>query len=514
MRGLGDAHLQITTSSPQAQAYFDQGLRMLHGFNHGEAARAFRYAQQLDPNCAMCFWGEAFALGPNINAPMDPHNNDAAYRAAYAAFDKSANVTPPERALIEAMSIRYTRTWPTDRAPFDGGFAQAMSSAADQFPQNDLIQILDAEADMDTQPWDYWDATGRNPKGRAGEAIQRIETVLARSPRNAGAIHLYIHLSEASTNPWRAEDAAEKLAALAPEAGHLVHMPAHIYYRVGRFREAMQQNVIAADVDARYIATAHASPVYQYGYYTHNLHFVITSAQQGGDGRIALDYADRLDHALPNEMAAQFGMAQPVKAAPWFARAQFAAPQTVLASTAPPNTIPYTLEAWHYARAIAFIKLGRLSDARHEADVMQALAQSADFSPMASVGMPVQDILSTLRHVVLGKAFMAEHKYDEAITELSAAADIQAHIAYTEPPYIYYPVRRTLGAAYLLAHRPGLAEQEFLQTLIESPNDAYAYWGLAEAKRMMGDTRGASAAHALFTEAYLGTASSLTAMSL
>jgi len=167
MSGLGDAHMQITTANSQAQAYFDPGLKMLHGFNHGEAARAFRYAQELDPNCAMCFWGEAFALGPNINAPMDANNNDAAYRAARAALDKSQGVSVPERALVEAMAVRYTRQWPADRAPMDSAFAQAMAGVADQFADNDLIQILAAEADMDTQPWDYWDATGRNPKGES-----------------------------------------------------------------------------------------------------------------------------------------------------------------------------------------------------------------------------------------------------------------------------------------------------------------------------------------------------------
>ena len=514
MRGLGDAHMQITTANPQAQAYFDQGVRMLHGFNHGEAARAFRYAQQLDPNCAMCFWGEAFALGPNINAPMDPAANDAAYRAAHTAVEKAASVSPPERALIEAMAVRYTRRWPSDRAPFDQGFAGAMSGVADQFPDNDLIQILSAEADMDTQPWDYWDATGKNPKGRAGEAIQRIETVLARSPRNAGAIHLYIHLAEASTNPWRAEEAAQRLAALAPEAGHLVHMPAHIYYRVGRFREAMRQNVIAAGVDERYISAAHASPMYQYGYYTHNLHFVVTSAMQAGDGRTALDYANRLDRALPTEMAAQFAISQPVKAAPWFARAQFAPPASVVGAASPGDNLPYAVGAWRYARAIALAKLGRTQEARREAEALGTLAQSGDFHVLNASGVPAQDILQVLRHVALGKILIAEHHYDEAISELSTAVEAQSHIPYTEPPYIYYPVRRTLGAAYLLAHRPALAEQQFLQTLLESPNDAYAYWGLAEAKRMQGDARGASAMRALFSANFLGPQGNVTALSL
>jgi tetratricopeptide (TPR) repeat protein len=514
MNGLGNAHMQITTTNTRAQAYFDQGLRMLHGFNHGEAARAFRYAQELDPNCAMCFWGEAFALGPNINAPMDQNNNDPAWRAARSARDKARAVTPPERALIDAMAVRYAQRWSADRAPQDLSFAQGMARVADQFPNNDLIQILAAEADMDTQPWDYWDPTGRNPKGRAGGAIRRIETVLARSPQNAGAMHLYIHLAEASTNPWRAEDAAKRLAAVAPAAGHLVHMPAHIQYRVGQFREAMRQNVIAAQVDETYINAADASPMYRYGYYTHNLHFVVVSAQQGGDGRTALEYAEKLDRALPNEMAAQFAIAQPVKAAPWFARAQFAPPATILAAPAPAAGVPYVTAAWRYARAIAAARSGDAAAARREAAEIAALARTGDFALLTASAIPAADILQVLHHVALGRAFMAERKYDQAIAELETAVELQRKIPYTEPPYVYYPTRRTLGAAYLLAGRPALAGQEFLQTLVENPNDAYAYWGLAEAARMRGDARTRAAAMSLFEGAFIGPPAGVTAMSL
>ena len=201
-----------------------------------------------------------------------------------------------------------------------------MARAADRFPENDLIQVLAAEAAMDTQPWDYWQPGGREPKGRAGDAIARIETVLARSPNNAGAIHLYIHLAEASSDPWRSEAAAERLGAAAPQAGHLVHMPGHIYYRVGRFRDSIRANIEAVAADEAYIRSADPSPIYRYGYYPHNVHFVMTSAAMGGDGRMALEYADRLDQSVPMEMAQAVALAQPVKAAPWFARAQFAEP--------------------------------------------------------------------------------------------------------------------------------------------------------------------------------------------
>jgi len=512
--GLGNAHLDITTSVPLAQEYFDQGARYLHAFNHAEAIRAFRHAQRLDPNCAMCFWGEAFALGPNINAPMEASDYEPAYAAARRAHELRANATPLEQAFIDAIQTRYTRTPPQDRSRLDAAFADAMAQAADRFPDNDLMQVLAAEAVMDTQPWDYWQPGGREPKGRAGDAIRRVETVLARSPDNSGAIHLYIHLAEASADPWRSERAAERLARTAPQAGHLVHMPGHLFYRVGRFRDAIRTNIEAVDADERYIASADPSPLYRYGYYPHNVHFVQASAAMGGDGRMALEYAEKLDEAVPMEMAQAVVLAQPVKAAPWFTRAQFAPPESVLAAQQPPAGVDYVTGAWRYARGEALIRLGRISEARIEAEALQRLIQTGDFTAMNQAGIPGQDVLGIYRRVLLGRAHMAERNYPAAIAELRQAVDAQAQVPYTEPPYVYYPVRRTLGAAYLLNNQPAVAEMEFLYTLIESPNDAYAYWGLSQARRARGDWRGANAARQMFNAAFLGRRNTVTAMSL
>ena len=514
MAGLGNAHLPITTSVPLTQEYFDQGVRYLHAFNHAEAIRAFRHAQRLDPNCAMCFWGEAFAYGPNINAPMPASDNDAAYAAMRRAHELRAGATPIEQAFIEALQTRYARTAPQDRSRLDAAFADAMTRAADRFPDNDLMQILAAEAAMDTQPWDYWQPGGRETKGRAGDAIRRVETVLARSPDNSGAIHLYIHLAEASTNPWRSEAAAERLGRTAPQAGHLVHMPGHIYYRVGRFRDSIRANIEAVEADERYIASADPSPMYRYGYYPHNVHFVLTSAAMGGDGRVALEYADKLDEAVPMEMAQAVVLAQPVKASPWFARAQFADPLSVLAASEPPAGVAYVTGAWRYARGEALIRLGRIPEARAEIEALQALIQTGDFTALNAGGVPAQDILGVYRRLLLGRAFMAERNYPAAIAELRQAVEAQARVPYTEPPYIYYPIRRTLGAAYLLNNQPAVAEMEFLQTLIDSPSDAYAYWGLSQARRMRGDRAGASAARQMFNAAFLGQRNRVNAMAL
>jgi predicted Zn-dependent protease len=514
MEGLGATHMAITTANPRAQAYFDQGLRMLHGFNHAEAARAFREAQKLDPACAMCFWGEAFALGPNINAPMNPDDNAPAYAAARKAFDLADAASEKEQALIDAIMHRYARRAPADRAALDKAYAEAMRVVADQYADDDNVQTFAVEAMMDTQPWNYWQAAGREPVGYANEMVARLEKVLARDPRHVGAMHLYIHVVEASADPWRAEKYADALLRLAPAAGHLVHMPAHIYYRVGRFDDSIAANQLAAKADEAYFSRANPSAMYQYGYYTHNLHFIMTSAQMSGDARTALAVAPKLDAALPVEMARQVPIAQPVKAAPWFAKAQFAPPAAILAEPAPADGVDYVKAAWLFARAVALVRADRVAEARAEAAKLEALRTSGDFATMDASGIPTRDLVAVLGHVVEGRALMRERKYADAAAAFQQAADLQAKIPYMEPPYIYYPVRQSLGAALLASGQPARAEREFLHTLMEHPNNAYAFWGLSEARKAQGDAGGAAAARRFFNDAYAGDRRLVSVMSL
>jgi predicted Zn-dependent protease len=514
MAGIGSTHLAITTANPRSQAFFDQGLRMLHGFNHAEAARAFREAQRLDPNCAMCFWGEAFALGPNINAPMDPKDNAPAYAAARKAFDLADKSSAKEQALIDAIMHRYARRPPADRSALDKAYAESMRIVADQHADDDTIQTFAVEAMMDTQPWNYWQAAGREPVGYADEMVARLEKVLARSPQHAGAIHLYIHVVEASDDPWRAEKYADSLLTLTPAAGHLVHMPAHIYYRVGRFRDSIRANQLAAKADEAYFSRANPSAMYQYGYYTHNLHFIMTSAQMSGDAKTALAVAPKLDGALPIAMAREVPLAQPVKAAPWFAKAQFASPQSILAEPAPGDGVDYVKAAWLFARAIAHARAGRPGEARAEGAKITALAASGDFAAMDASGVPTRDLVTVLAHVVEGRVLMREGKFAAAAARFQTAADMQAKLPYMEPPYVYYPVRQSLGAALLASGQPARAEREFLHTLMEHPNNAYAFWGLAEARKAQGDPSGAAAARRFFTDAYAGDRRAIGVMAL
>ncbi|MGE0409821.1 MAG: hypothetical protein AB7P23_11250, partial [Amphiplicatus sp.] len=326
---IGDIAYSITTTSNLAQAYFNQGLAFIWNFNHGAAIASFQAAQAADPNCAMCYWGEAFAYGPNINAPMADEDVAPAYAATQKALSLRDKAIEKERDLIDALAYRYEAKPLADRSKLDNAFADAMDKAARKYAGDDFVATLAAEANMDTQPWDYWAADGRTEKGRAARSMALIETVLKRSPNHAGAIHLYIHLTEASRNPYRAVPYADKLAALAPGLGHLMHMPSHTYYRIGRFQQSLKINVEAVAADEAFLAENDASPLYEFGYYVHNVHFVMTSAQMAGDAKTALAMAEKLDAKLPMDMAAAVPFAQPIKAAPYYALAQYGAPETV-----------------------------------------------------------------------------------------------------------------------------------------------------------------------------------------
>lgn len=508
LQGLGNSDLEITTSSEQARQDFLRGLRWMDAFNHTEAILSFQRAQQADPACAMCVWGEALALGPNINAPMDPVSNPRAYEAAQQAMTLAASASPVEQALARALTARYAAGTPADRSALDAAWAEAMIAVAGQYPGNDQIQTLAAEAVMDAQPWDYWEADGITPKGRAADALARIERVLARNPDHVPAIHLYIHLTEASANPWRAEAAAERLATLAPAAGHLVHMPSHVYYRVGRFKDSIESNIAAVAADEAFLQAAGetAGPIYRYGYYPHNLHFVLTSAQMAGDEATAADFAARLDGSLPMEMVAAVPFIMPIKAAPLYASAQFGDPQRVLNIPRPEGGYPLLDAAWRYAQGEALAKMGRREEALAEADAIAQLAGEGDYTALVDGGVPAPDIVRVMAETVRGRAAMEAQDYKTAASHFEKAATLQDALKYTEPPYWYYPARQSFAAALLLDGQAARAEQEFYRTLVKNPDNAWAYWGLAAAREAQGDTDGAELARKQASRGWLGDA--------
>lgn len=484
---LGSLTYRITTKNAETQSYFDQGLKLAANFNHAEARRSFRKAQRLDPTCAMCFLGEALVLGPNINVPMAPEANAPAIAALRTAQALAAGVSQKERDLIAAVATRYSEDPAAERPALDAAFADAMAALSDKYPDDLEIAVIAAEAAMDTQPWDYWQPGGKEPKGRTADIQQRLERVLAKDSNHAWAIHLYIHLVEASDRPERAEPYADRLAALMPGAGHIVHMASHIYHRIGRHSDSLAINQRAAKVDETYIGQTGAIGVYPIGYYTHNVHFVLISAQLLGDTGTVLTEAEKLDKLLSNEVATAIPIVQPVKAAPYFAWAQYADPDKILAMPAQPGAPAYVKAAWHYMRGIAFAAKKDVTAVRSEADAIHRILQGTDWSVHDAWGVPARPVLEVAQNVLLARAAQAEDDQDAAIALLNKAAEVEDTIPYMEPPYWYYPVRQSLGAALLKAGRAQEAEKEFLAALEKTHNSAWVLFGLKEAARARGD---------------------------
>lgn len=503
---LTTSPFKATTDDAGAQAYFSQGLTLAYGFNHAGAVRSFREAQSRDPECAACWWGEAMALGPNINAPMDERDRAAALKALNRALVLSAGAAPHEQALIDALGLRYSDDPAADRAALDAAYADAMLVAARRFPDNDDVAVLAAEAAMDTTPWNYWETDQRTPVGRIGEAIRLIETVLNRSPDHPQAAHLYIHLMEAA-DPARAEAAADRLTVSRPaSAGHLVHMPGHIYLRRGRYAEAMRLNVAAARADEAFIRDTGDESLVRYGYYPHNIHFIVASAQMAGDMETALREARRLRTVLDPATSARIAWVQVIDAAPYQALAQFAEPRAVLAASAPDARLPYAAAMRHYARAVAHAQLRDQKSFDREMAALNALKASPALAEMVAQGVPAPDLLALAEAVAYGRLATARGRPAEATEHYRRAADLEAALPYMEPAFWYYPVHQSLGAALYQAGRPDLAADAFRLALAQTPNNGWALYGLARAEAAQGRAAEAAAADQALKTAWLGDA--------
>jgi len=478
--GLGTRSFKITTSSQAAQQYFDQGLRIAWNFNHAEAQRAFQKAQRLDPACAMCYWGEAYVLGPNINVPMDPAANVPAAAAATKAKTLAAKATPREQALIEAIAARYSADPKAERPALDEAYANAMAGAAARFPDDVDVLALYAEALMDRSPWDYWEPGGSKPKEVVAPLVATLETVLRKDPNHIGGIHLYIHAVEASADAKRAEPYADKLAKLAPNAGHLVHMPAHIYYRLGRYKDSLATNQVAVKVDENYIRQFAPQGVYPLGYYSHNLHFVMVSAQMSGEAGIVIAAADKLAKNIPDEVAKAVPLVVPMKAAPYWSHAQFSDLATILALPEPSAELPYLQVAWRYARGVAFAQGGSPEAARTQLAAIERTLSQADYSAFTAWGIPAKDVGRIAAHVLRARIAQATNDLDGAVRELEAAVAIQDALPYMEPPYWYYPVRQTLGAVLLQKGDLQRAREAFRESLAKTPNNSWSLYGLEQ----------------------------------
>jgi tetratricopeptide (TPR) repeat protein len=496
---LGTLHYAITTSVPLAQQFFDQGLRLTYAFNHGEALRAYRKARTLDPDCAICYWGEALVLGPNINAPMDAASFVPALDAVNKAKALSGKASAKERALIEALTARYT-----DRGALDQAYADAMQKVAVSYPDDDQIAVLSAESLMDLQPWDYWYAAGTQPKGRTGDIVGLLERVLKRTPDHPGAIHYYIHLTEASGDPKRAVPYAQRLGRLMPGAGHVVHMPFHTFFRVGMYKEAIEANRRAVIADEAYIARSAPVGIYPQGYYPHNVHSLMVSAQMAGDGATVIESAGKLGQIVSNAAAKNIAWVQPIKAAPYFAHAQFSDAKTILSLADPGADFPYVQAMWRYARAVGLANAGHVTAAQVEVDAIAKLEQTSDFSELVAGGVPGKEILRLAQHVAHARIAQANKDLAGAIKHFEVAVAMEDALAYSEPPFWYYPTRQSLGAALLLAGDLDKAEDVLRASLARTPNNGWALFGLMEVYKQRGDEPSAQAAKQLLDKAWMG----------
>jgi len=479
--GMGDHHFEITTTSEEAQQFFDQALVLAYGFNHAEAARSFRQAIELDPECAMCHWGLSLALGPNINSTMDPAHLPEAYQAMTVAVGLAPTATPREKAYIDALFERYLPEWNDDRSALDAAYAEAMRDVYENFPQDPDAGALYAEALMDTTPWDYWLEDGE-PKAVTAEFLAVLEDVLAKDPDHPGAHHFYIHAVEA-VHPEKGVTSAEKLAGLVPGAGHLVHMPSHIYLRVGRYQDAVAANEAAIAADDDYVTACHAQGLYPLAYMPHNRHFLWASATFAGQSEVALTAAREMAAKIDPEEMREPGLEtlQHFWVTPLYALTRFGHWDEILAAPEPATDLIYPRGVWHYARAMAMIRTDRIDEARQELDALKQIAADPALDSITVWDINTTSALMAIAvEVVAGEMAAARRRWDRAIAHLERGVELEAALNYDEPPPWHAPVRHNLGAVLLEAGRITEAEAVYRDDLETFPSNGWSLYGLRQ----------------------------------
>jgi tetratricopeptide (TPR) repeat protein len=481
---LGAFHRTITTSSPSAQRYFDQGMRLLWAFNHDESTRSFAQAGILDPACAMCYWGVALTVGPNYNLPvMAEPRAKVAWEALHLAQQYAPRTTSVEQALIGALGHRYTGPDPLDpsnSSPVLGAYAAAMREVARTYPRDLDVQVLFAESLMNVNPWRLWTNDGQPAPGTA-EVETTLERVLAADATHPGANHYYVHTMEASPHPERALAAADRLNGMMPDAGHLQHMPAHILQRIGRYEDAAQANRAGIAADEAYLR---ATPPLDYYamYLAHNYQFLAYSAAMEGRRAEALDAIEKMRGAMPVDMLLMAPGADWYMSEIYTTMIRFGEWDKILAEPAPDARLKVLTAAYRYARVLALAGKGRVNDATAEFGRLQA--SSADLSPDAAAGFnAAKDVLTVALFVAQGEIARASGRMEDAVAQLSEAVAREDQLAYDEPSDWFLPVRHQLGAALLGAGQPREAEAVYRDDLVQHPHNGWALFGLAQALR-------------------------------
>jgi tetratricopeptide (TPR) repeat protein len=502
---LGTHHYTISTRVPTTQRYFDQGLRLYYAFNHAEAIRAFEEASRLDPDCAMCSWGVALAHGPNINAPMAREAALAAYHAIQEAIAHEGPANAKERALIRALAARYAAEPPEDRSSLDRAYADALGDLSQRYPSDDEIATLYAEALMDLSPWNYWTADGK-PRANTPQILAQLERVLASNPKHPGANHFYIHAVEAA-QPERAVAAAERLASIMPGAGHVVHMPGHIYIRVGRYLDAITANEHAVHADEVYIQDNRPKHgIYTLGYYPHNYDFLAFAASMIGRSRQTMEAAQKMRAAAPPALLREPEMTflQHHETRYLQMQVRFAQWQAVLDAALPAEDLRHARAMWQYARGRALAARGRVKEAEEALGQVIRTAQTPDLASRRLEFNTSGAILGVAREVLAGHLAEAKGDWTSALAQLREATHLEDALTYGEPPEWSVPVRQELGMMLLRADRAAEAEQVFLEDLKRFPDNGWSLRGLALALRRQGRSKDADRAEARFKKVWEG----------
>jgi len=494
----------VASKNPEAQALFERGIVLTYGFNHAEAHKTFENAVRLDRQCALCYWGAALVLGPNINTPMSKKDASKAYKISQRAHELSKEADPKIRVLTEALTHRYGPEALDDRSPLDEAYAEAMRQAALQFPDDAFVQVLLAEALMDLHPWDYWTDDGL-PRSWTPEILNTLDTALKLDPDNANANHLHIHAVEASPHPERAEASADRLRALAPDSGHLLHMPAHIYMRIGRYADAAEVNTLAIDNDEAYRAEAKPEGVYPLAYMPHNRHFLWIASANTGQSKRAIQAAFGMAGVVDTKKMADpgFGTLQHYWVMPLYALIRFGKWEDILKQSQPQDNLLYPRGVWHYARGRALNGLGKFPEAEKELDALQKIASDPALEKVTLWGInKTADLLQVAAHVLAGEIAHGKAEPDAAVEHLMDAVSAEDQLRYDEPPAWYYPARQNLGAILLDAGLAKEAEQVFRKDLERHRNNGWSLFGLWQSLEAQGKNAEAEEAQSRFQQTW------------
>jgi tetratricopeptide (TPR) repeat protein len=501
LQNLGIHTFKVTTNSPRAQLFINQGVNLAYGFNHGEAARAFAEAARLDPKCAMAYWGHALVLGPNINAAMDPKDEPKARELVERAIALKGRATRRERAYIDALATRYTGR-SEDRTKADRAFAEAMRKLAQAYPQDLDAKTIYAEALMDLRPWNYWTRDGQ-PYEETIEIQRALEHVIAKHPNHPGALHYWIHVWEPTDTPERAETEADRLLTLMPGAGHVVHMPAHIYARVGRHADVVRSNQLAAKADEDYITQCRAQGMYPLVYYPHNVHFIWMGATASGQRALALESAKKVAAAITDEALKNVPVLQGFLAVPYWAMVRFEQWDDILNDKGPRFDTPFTRGAWRFARAMALTSRNELSAAEEELNELKKLVDDPSLKGQTTFSSNTGNtIMRIAPEVVAGEIAAKRKDWDRATLHLERAIRFEDALIYQEPPDWPAPVRQNLGAVLLQAGRADEAEAVYWEDLRKNPGNGWSLRGLMQALEAQGKKEEAERVRKRFAEAW------------